>query len=89
MVDLDSKEAIGIVLDIIETMYGNLGFLSFRLHLIKPNHDDSIYIIKYSFIPREKDTKRIFYIGKVNIQTKKMIEFKEITEEDLIEEDDS
>lgn len=89
MVEMDSKEIIGIVLDIIETMYGNLGFLSFRLHLIKPNHDNSIYIIKYSFIPREKDTKRIFYMGKVNIQTKKMIEFKEITEADLTENDDN
>jgi hypothetical protein len=39
--------------------------------------------MKYSFIPREKEAKRLFYKGKVNIKDKSIFEIQEIKEEEL------
>jgi len=87
MTDTNPKEVIETILETIEATYGNLGFLSFRMHSIKPNHAEGVYIIKYSFIPRSKDDERMFYYGKVNIKNKNIFEIKEIKEEDLAKDD--
>lgn len=79
---MDTHDVIKIVMRTVETTYGNLGFLSFRLHSIKPNTKENIFIIKYSFTPRGEN-KRIFYVGKVNIKKEDMFEVQEIKEEDL------
>jgi len=87
MVDIEPKQIIEMIMDILEVSYGNLGYLSFRLHSINPNTDEDVYIIKYSFIPRSPENKRIYYAGKVNIKNKNMFKIKEIKEEDLQKDD--
>lgn len=84
---VNATTIIRSIMSTIETTYGNLGFLSFRLHSIKENHTDNMYVIKYSFIPREKDTKRIYYRAKINITTRALSEIQEIKEEDLAKDD--
>lgn len=86
MANLTPQEVIDIVLGVVESTYGNLGFLSFRLHSIKKNSKETIYIIKYSFIPRSKEEQRIFYEAKVNVEDKNVFEIHEIKETDLSKE---
>jgi hypothetical protein len=83
----ETQMTIRSVIETVEATYGNLGFLSFRLHSLRPNHKDQVYVIRYSFVPREKEAKRIFYEGRVNIQTKNLNEIKEIKESDLSKDD--
>lgn len=87
MEDTNPKQVIEMIMDILEVSYGNLGFLSFKLHSIAPNTDEDVFIIKYSFIPRSPENKRIYYAGKVNIKNKNIFRIKEIKEEDLEKDD--
>lgn len=84
--NVSAKEVIETVIDIIVGSYGSLGYLGFRVHSIKPNCDENVYIVKYSFIPRDnKEGKRFFYEARVNIKNKNIFEAKEIQEEELKE----
>lgn len=88
MEKISPNEVIETVLSVIETTYGNLGFLSFQLHSIKPNTKEGVYIIKYSFIPRGKDDGRIFYLGKVNINNKNIFEIEQIKKAEVYENEE-
>lgn len=83
----DTNAVLRAVISAIETTHGNLGFIAFRLHSLKPNQKDNVFIIKYSFIPREKDTARLFYKAKINIKTNNLYELEQIKEEDLTKDD--
>jgi len=80
---ISPREVIETVIDVIIGSYGNLGYLDFKIHTIKPNCKENVYIVKYSFIPRNKDGKKIYYEARVNIKDKNVFESKEITEDDL------
>lgn len=82
--NISAKEVIETVIDVIVGSYGSLGYIGFRIHSIRPNCKENVYIVKYSFIPRDnKEGKRVFYEARVNIKDKNMFETKEIKEEDL------
>ena len=84
--DTSAKEVIETVIDIIVGSYGSLGYLGFKVHSIKPNSNENVCVVKYSFIPREnKGGKRFFYEARVDIKNKNRFEAKEIQEEDLRE----
>ena len=87
MTDTNPKQVIETIIEVLEIMYGNLGYLSFKLHFIKPNHEEGVFIIKYSFVPRSPENKRVYSAGKVNIKDKNIFEIKEIKEEDLSKDD--
>ncbi|MBS3155293.1 hypothetical protein J4404_02230 [Candidatus Woesearchaeota archaeon] len=90
MAKISAKDVIETVIDVIVSSYGNLGYVGFRLHSIKQNHKENVYIAKYSFIPREnKESKRVFYEARVNIKDKNIFETKEISESMLSKEDDN
>ena len=89
MSTITPKEVIDTVIDAIVSSYGNLGYTSFRVHSIKPNHKQDVYVAKYSFIPRDKENKRVFYETRINIKDKNMFETKEISEKELIKENDN
>jgi len=84
---LSPQEVVNVVVETIEATYGSLGFLSFRIHSIKPNSKEEVFIVKYSFVPRDKERERMFYKGKINIKNKNIFEMHEIKEEDLAKED--
>lgn len=85
--NISAKEVIETVIDVIVGSYGSLGYLGFRIHSIKPNCKENVFIVKYSFIPRDnKEGKRFFYEARVNIKDKSMFETKEIQEEELTKE---
>ena len=86
MVEINPKQVIELIMEILEVTYGSLGYLNFRLHSIRPNTKEGVYIIKYSFVPRGSEIKRIFYKAKVNIKDKNIFELHDIKEEDLTKE---
>lgn len=83
MANINTEQAIEIVMRVLEKIYGNLGFLAFRMHSIKPNHKDGVFIVKYSFIPREDNKTRLFYESRIDIKGRNLLEAKEISEPDL------
>lgn len=83
---INPKQVIELILEILELTYGSLGYLNFRIHSIKPNSKEDVYIIKYSFVPRSLDSKRLYYIGKVNIHDKNIFEIREVNEEEMTKE---
>lgn len=90
MAKTSAKEVVETVIDVIVSSYGSLGYVSFKIHSIKPNHKEDVFIAKYSFIPRDsKDNKRVFYEARINIKDKNIFETKEISESDLLKEDDN
>ena len=86
MAEINPKQVIELILEILELTYGSLGYLNFRIHSIKPNSKEGVYIIKYSFVPRSSDNKRLFYISNVNIKNRNIFEIKEVTEEQMTKE---
>lgn len=87
MVKITPREVIETIIDTIVGSYGSLGYVGFKVHSIIPNHKENVYIVKYSFIPRDnKDGKRVFYEGRVNIKDKNIFASKEISEDDLNKE---
>jgi hypothetical protein len=53
------------------------------MHSIKPNHKEGVFIVKYSFIPREDNKTRLFYESRIDIKGRNLLEAKEISEADL------
>ena len=87
MAKISPKEVVETIIDTIIGSYGNLGYVGFKIHSIFPNHKYDVYIVRYSFIPRDsKDGQRVFYEGRVNIRDKNIFETKEISEIDLNKE---
>jgi len=81
---ISPREVVETVIDVLVGSYGNLGYIDFKMHSIKPNCKESVYIVKYSFIPRNnKDGKRLYYETRINIKDKNMFESKEIDEKEL------
>lgn len=83
----DITAVIRSVITAVEATYGSLGFLSFRLHSVRQNHKENVFIVKYSFIPREKDAGRMYYKAKIDVKTSRLSEIQEIKEEDLSKDD--
>lgn len=81
--EIDAKKATDIVRQYCEDNFGNLAFLLFRVHFIKPNTQEGYWIAKCSLIPSMAEKKRVFYQFKLNIKTNKVEEVSEIKEEDL------
>lgn len=82
----DAKNVVHSVVEAIEATYGSLGFLSFRLHSLKQNSKENIFVIRYSFIPRDKESNRLYYKAKVDIKTNNLFQIEEIKKEELAEE---
>ena len=53
------------------------------IYSIKPNHTENVYVVKYSFIPRNSERKKVFHETKINTKDKNMFETKEIKETEL------
>lgn len=79
--DLDAKEATEIVRKYCEENFGNLAFLMFRVHYVKPNSKEGYWVIKCSLFPSTTERKRVFYQFRVNIKTNKVEEVNEIKED--------
>ncbi len=80
---INANDIVDIVVNVLITSYGNLGYASFRIHSIKPNGKKDRYIARYSFIPRDGESKRIYHEARVDIKDKKLVEFEEIEETNL------
>lgn len=83
MTNTTPREAVETIIDVLIGAHGSLGYTDFRIYSIKPNHLENVYIVKYSFIPRDSERKKIFHETKVNIIDKNIFETKEIKETDL------
>ncbi len=84
---INASEIVDIIVGVLASSYGNLGYTGFKIHSIKPNGKKDTSIVKYSFIPRSETKERIFYDARIDIRDKKLVEFKEIKETEL--EDDN
>lgn len=87
MAKINAHEIVDVVINVLISSYGNLGYVSFKIHSIRPNGKKDRYIAKYSFIPRDGGDKRIYYEARVDIKDKKLVEFEEIKESDLENDD--
>jgi len=85
--EIDTTTIIRSVIAAVEATYGSLGFTAFRIHTIRKNHKENMFIIKYSFIPREKEAIRIFYRAKIDIKANALSDIQEIKEEDLAKDE--
>ena len=83
MAKINANEIVNVVINVLISSYGNLGYASFKIHSIKPNSKKDRYVARYSFIPRDGENERIYYEARVDIKDKKLVEFEEIKEEDL------
>lgn len=84
---LNAFKASKIARKIVEDNFGNLAFLQFRVHSIKPNTDKDKWVVKTSIIPNVSEKKRMFHKIKVNIVSGVMEDLTEITEENLSTEE--
>jgi len=87
MTKINANEIVNVVINVLISSYGNLGYASFKIHSIKPNGKKDRYVAKYSFIPRDGENERIYYEARVDIKDKKLVEFEEIKEKDLENDD--
>jgi len=87
MAKISPAETIDIIMNVLISSYGNLGFIGFKLHSIKPNGKKDRYVAKYSFIPRGEEKQRIFYEARIDLKDKKLTEINEIKESDLENDD--
>lgn len=85
--NIGPRDVVETVIEVIVGSHGSLGYLGFRLHSIKPNNKENVFVVKYSFIPRDgKEGKRVFYEARINIKDKNIFQTKEINEEDISKE---
>lgn len=82
MVDqnIDAGKATEFVRKYCEENYGNLAFISFRIHFVKPNDKKDVWIVKFSFKPQTTEDTRIYNIIKVNIANKEIDSIEEVQE---------
>ena len=81
--NMEPKQIVDTIIEVLVSAYGNLGYMDFKLHLIEPNSKEDVFIVKYSFIPRDTERKRLFYETRIDIKNKSNFATKEIKESDL------
>lgn len=87
MPEISPKMIIETIMQVLDASYGSLGYTAFKLHAIEPNASEDTYMVKYSFIPRSSENKRIYYLAKINVKNKNLFQVKEIKEEDIFKDD--
>jgi hypothetical protein len=80
---MEPRQIVETVIDVLIGTYGNLGYLDFKVHSIEPNGRENVFIVKYSFIPRDNERKRLFYETRIDVRDKNNFATKEIKESEL------
>ena len=80
---MEPSHIIDTIISVLVSSYGNLGYLDFKIHSIEPNGRDNVFIVKYSFIPRGENGKKLFYETRIDVRDKNNFATKEIKESDL------
>lgn len=81
-----NDELIDKILGIVISSHGSLGFSQFRVHSIKPNNEENVYYVKYSFVPRGQ-AERIYYKLKANTTNLEVLSLEEIPKDKIFEDD--
>lgn len=80
---MEPREIVNTIVDVLVSTYGNLGYIDFKINSIEPNGEPNVFIVKYSFIPRNGDKKKLFYLTKIDVVNKSNFASKEIKESEL------
>lgn len=80
---MEPRQIIETIVDILIGTYGTLGYIDFKINSIEPNGRPDVFIVKYSFIPRDGEKKKLFYETRIDVKNKSNFATKEIKENEL------